>query len=96
MTAAPFKVACVQTNSVRDIAPNVEFAVGQIHAAGAAGADFIALPECVSMMEPAAHRMRENTPGEADHPALAAFKGYCRTETTDRLLALLDAAAEGQ
>jgi len=82
----PFTAACIQTNSARDIAPNLE-AVGDLaRRARDAGAEFIATPECVTMMEPDNALMREKAPGERGHPAIAAF-GDLAQETGAWLLA---------
>jgi len=69
----PFTVACVQTNSARDIEPNIDSVTPLVRAARAAGADFILLPENVSMLEPSSRQQREKAVPEDDHPALAAF-----------------------
>jgi len=74
----PFTVACVQTNSARDIEPNIEAVVPVVREARAAGADFILLPENVSMLEPSNRRQREKACLEEEHPALAAFRDLAR------------------
>lgn len=70
----PFRVACVQTNSGREIAENL-VAVGKLLSRAAAdGARLIITPENVAMMEPDSRRLREKAVAEAEHPALAAFR----------------------
>ncbi|MFO1152504.1 MAG: carbon-nitrogen hydrolase family protein [Rhodospirillales bacterium] len=71
---APFRVACVQTNSAREIALNIEPVVDLIRRARGGGADLVCLPENVSLMEPISRLMREKAPAEEDHPALAAYR----------------------
>ena len=81
-----FTVACIQTNSGRDIAPNLETVGGLVRRARDAGADFIATPECVTMMEPDNALMREKAPAERGHPAISAFGGLAK-ETEAWLMA---------
>ncbi len=68
-----FKVACVQVNAGRQIAPGIEAACDLVRQACEAGADFVLSPENVVMMEPCSHRLREKAFPEDEHPALAAF-----------------------
>jgi predicted amidohydrolase len=70
----PFKIACIQTNSARELAPNLDFAAAQIRTARAGGADLIALPENVAMMEPEGAKLRAKTQSEEKHEALSAFR----------------------
>lgn len=71
--ADPFSVACIQTNSGRDLQPNIDSAETLIREARQAGADLILLPENVSMLEPDDTLQREKALPEQDHPAVAAF-----------------------
>jgi predicted amidohydrolase len=80
------KVACIQTNSAREIAPNVAYVAEQVRAARSAGAELIALPENVAMMEPVSAKLREKAQPESAHTALAAFRDLAR-ETGAWLLA---------
>lgn len=89
-----FTVACIQTNSAREIAPNIEFVLSQIKAARDAGADFITMPECVGMMEPDNAKMRDKTPTEANHPALAAFQDAAKQTGTWILIGSLGVALD--
>ena len=72
------KVACVQTNSARDIATNLETVPPLVRAAKDAGAEFALLPENVGMLEPDTALWREKAFAEEDHPALAAFRALAR------------------
>jgi len=74
----PFRLACVQTNSGNDMAANVAAASAMARAARKAGADFIAFPECVAMMEMGRERVRAKAAPEARHAALAAFRDLAR------------------
>ncbi len=71
-------VACVQTNSARDIATNLEMVPPLVWAARGAGAEFVLLPENVGMLEPDPALWREKALAEDDHPALAAFSALAR------------------
>jgi predicted amidohydrolase len=73
-----FRAACVQTNSGREIGPNVVTVCERIRRARDLGADLVLLPENVSMMEPDNRLLREKAVPEADHPALAAFADAAR------------------
>ncbi len=74
----PFKLACVQTNSGREIAPNIEAAGTLVRAARSAGADLVALPENVAMLEPRSRLIKEKAAPEHEHAALAAFQALAR------------------
>ena len=71
--ADPFIVACIQTNSGRDLEPNIDAAETLIREAREAGADFILLPENVGMLEPDDTLQREKAQPERGHPAVDAF-----------------------
>jgi len=71
--SGPFRVACVQLNAARDIAPNIAAASTLIRAAKAQGAEFILTPENTGMIEPKRPQMLEKAKPEADHPAIPAF-----------------------
>lgn len=73
-----FKAACVQITAGRELAPNIEKAVRLGREARALGADFIAYPENVTMIEPVgAEAIRKALP-EAEHPAIPAFRAVAR------------------
>jgi predicted amidohydrolase len=68
------KVACVQTNSARDFAPNIEAVSGFVRDAAGAGAEFILLPETANLMEPKRRLLAEKVVAEDDDPMLAACR----------------------
>lgn len=70
---SPFRLACIQTNTGNDMAANIAAAETLIRQAHDAGADFIALPECVAMMEPDKALVREKAAPQDAHPALRRF-----------------------
>ncbi len=71
-------IACIQTNSGREIGPNFEAASVYVRQARDDGADLIALPENVSMVEPEGARLRAKAENEDRHQALAAFRDLAR------------------
>jgi predicted amidohydrolase len=76
--AKPFTVACLQTNSGRDIAANLAAVRPWIGRARDAGAELILLPENVAMLEPDERLQREKARPESEHPALQAFREAVR------------------
>ncbi len=72
--STPFRLACVQVNAGNDMAANIEAASAFARRARADGADFIAFPECVAMMEMGRERTLAKAHPEETHPALAAFR----------------------
>ncbi len=81
-----FRLACIQVNAGNDLAANIETASELTRAARAAGADFIAFPECVAMMEQGRERSLAAAAPAESHPALAAFRALA-AETGAWLLA---------
>ncbi|MCP4389947.1 MAG: carbon-nitrogen hydrolase family protein [Gammaproteobacteria bacterium] len=73
-----FRVACVQNTATRDIQSNVDWVCESIDSAVAAGAEFIALPETVGLIEPVNEQIPALTYGEADDIGLAAFRASAR------------------
>lgn len=71
--ADSFIAACIQTNSGRDLQPNIDAAETLIRDARQAGAEFILLPENVAMLEPDDALQREKALPEEGHPAVDAF-----------------------
>jgi predicted amidohydrolase len=71
--SAAFKVACIQLNAGRDIAPNIAGASALTREARAKGAQFILTPENTGMIEPKRSLLLEKAKPESDHPALPAF-----------------------
>lgn len=65
--STPFTAACVQTTSSRDISENIETVGALVKDAAGAGADFIALPETVNLMENKGKlRIEKITSGDGD------------------------------
>ena len=69
-----FTVACVQTNSARDVEPNIEMASQLVRRARDAGAELILLPEIVNLFEPRKALALEKARTQDEDPALAAFR----------------------
>ena len=69
-----FKAACIQNTATRDIDANVAWVCARIDEAAGAGADFIALPETVGLIEPVNEKIPAATYSEADDVGLAAFR----------------------
>jgi hypothetical protein len=74
-----FRAACIQNTATRDIDANIAAVCTQIDAAVAAGAEFIALPETVGLIEPVNAQIPAATSSEADDAGLAAFRDRART-----------------
>lgn len=83
---ARFTAAAVQVNASNDMDENIRSFSTLIRRAREAGADFIATPENVSMIEVGSENIRAKAADEASHPALAAFRSLAR-ETGAWLLA---------
>jgi predicted amidohydrolase len=73
-----FTAACVQVTAGREFDPNIRAAADLVRRARDAGADFIATPEVVGMIEPKRELHLEKARAEADNPALAAFRELAR------------------
>ena len=73
-----FRVACVQNTAGRDIEANVEAVCGLIDEAVDGGAEFIALPETVGLIEPVNERIPAATYTEAEDIGLTAFRARAR------------------
>jgi predicted amidohydrolase len=71
--SAAVKVACVQLNAAREIAPNIAAASALIREARANGAQFVLTPENTSMIEPKRPLLLEKAKPETEHPGIAAF-----------------------
>ena len=74
--AGPFTVACIQTNTGNDLAANLTAALALAREARNAGADLIALPEVVSLIEPDRDALVAQAQDENGHEALAAFAAF--------------------
>jgi len=68
------KIACIQLNAEREIAPNVAAASALIREAHAAGAQFVLTPENTAMIEPDRARLLAKARPEAEHPAVAPLR----------------------
>jgi predicted amidohydrolase len=69
-----FRAACIQNTASRDIAANIAWVCGRIDDAVAGGAEFIALPETVGLIEPVNAQIPAATSSETDDAGLAAFR----------------------
>jgi predicted amidohydrolase len=67
-------VACVQTNSARDVEPNIEMASQLVRGARDVGAELILLPEIVNMFEPRKALALEKARTQDEDPSLSAFR----------------------
>ena len=76
IVAGPFTVACIQTNTGNDLAANLTAALALAREARNAGADLIALPEVVSLIEPDRDALVAQAQDENGHEALAAFAAF--------------------
>lgn len=74
----PFTLACCQMTSQRDYAPNIEAARRLGRRAREAGADIIAFPENLAMMEPDRAAALAKALPESEHPVLAAMQDLAR------------------
>jgi predicted amidohydrolase len=74
----PFRAACIQNTATRDIEANIDWVCARIDEAAAAGAEFIALPETVGLIEPVNEQIPAATYAEAEDIGLAAFRGRAR------------------
>ncbi len=70
--------ACVQVNAGPEIGPNLETAAVLVRRARDAGAEFITLPENVSMVVQGRAKVLARVRPEADHPALPVFTELAR------------------
>ena len=94
MTA--FKAACVQLNSGNDMAVNLQAAETAIREAAARGAQLITLPEYAALLDGSGRVMRENSPVEEGHPALAKFRALARETGAWLLVGSLTVKLDGE
>ena len=73
-----FVAACVQVSASDDVAANTARAVAGIREAASRGADFIALPENVTLMAADAAAIKRAAAPEGDHAGLAAIAEAAR------------------
>ncbi|MDP1590965.1 MAG: nitrilase-related carbon-nitrogen hydrolase, partial [Prosthecobacter sp.] len=76
--AAVFKAACIQVNATNDMAVNIAAASKLTREAVAAGANFVLMPENVSMMEWGRDNITAKAMAESDHAALKAFRALAQ------------------
>jgi len=94
VSAAPLTAACVQVNAGPEIEPNLEAAALLVRRARDAGADFIALPENVSMIVQGRDKIRARVRSESDHPALPCFRDLAQETGAWLLVGSLGIALE--
>jgi predicted amidohydrolase len=73
-----FRAACIQNTASRDVEANIGWACKAIDEAVAGGAEFVALPETVGLIEPVNAQIPAATFSEEDDIGLAAFRGKAR------------------
>ncbi|MCW5699947.1 MAG: carbon-nitrogen hydrolase family protein [Rhodospirillales bacterium] len=90
-----FIVACVQTNSSREIEANIAAVAPLVRRARDADAAFILLPENVSMLEPDEDLLRRKARREQEHLALLALQNLAREVDAWLLIGSLAVKVEG-
>ncbi len=83
--SGPFKAACIQLSSAREVEPNIAAASDLVRRARDAGAELIMTPEVSDMMEPKRPLRLAKARDESSHAMLAAFRELAR-ETAAWLL----------
>ena len=73
-----FRAACIQNTATRDIEANIDWVCDRIDEAAAAGAEFIALPETVGLIEPVNEQLPAATFSEVDDIGLREFRARAR------------------
>lgn len=76
MTDSPktFRAACVQLTSSNEVAPNIEMSTQLIREAAGQGADFVLLPEMVSLLEQSSKNMFARVLPQSEDKALKAYR----------------------
>jgi predicted amidohydrolase len=69
-----FTAACIQNHAQNNINDNLPIVRNLIREAASKKVDFIALPECVSLMEPETEALKAKVPEERDHPFLPMYE----------------------
>ena len=87
-------VACIQLNADSDVERNLRLAAESVRQAAAQGARLIALPEYCVLLDGSGRVMREHSPAEGDHRALAALQALARETRAWLLLGSLTVALE--
>lgn len=73
-----FRLACLQTSSTDDMAANLAVAAKLVYQAADRRADFIALPEVFSLIQPDRSKLVAEAFAEQDHPALASCRDLAK------------------
>jgi len=73
-----FTAACIQNNAKNNIEDNLPIVRDLVRQAAGLNADFIALPECVSLLEPDNAALRAKVPAERDHPFIPMYQEEAR------------------
>ena len=94
MTAPVFTAACVQVSAGPEIGPNLEAAAVAVRRARDSGADFIALPENVSLIVQGREKTLARVRPESDHPALPVFRDLAKETGAWLLVGSLGIALE--
>ncbi len=81
-----FKAACIQNTATRDVAANIAWVCDRIDEAAGSGAEFIALPETVGLIEPVNAQIPAQTYSETDDQGLAAFRKKAAKHTANILV----------
>ena len=89
MSAGSVSVACVQVNAGTDMARNTETAIDLVRQACDAGAEFVAMPENVSLIVHGRERQIAEARTEEEHPALAAFRDVAAERNVTLLIGSL-------
>ena len=73
-----FIADCIQHNATENIETNLPIVKDLIHQALDHKADFITLPECVSLMEPNQDSLIQKAPEEREHPFLELYENEAK------------------
>ncbi len=90
--SAPARFACLQVNPGADLCTNVAAALALAREAVAGGARVLLLPEYAFLLHASGRVMRERSPREDAHPAVAAFAEFAREHRAWILLGSLTVA----
>ncbi len=74
-----FRAACIQNTATRNIGDNISWVWKRISQAQEEGADFIALPETVGLIEPVNAQIADACYSEEDDAGLGAFRNAAQT-----------------
>lgn len=73
-----FKAACIQNTATRDVKANIDWVCERIVEAHSEGADFIALPETVGLIEPVNEQISDRCFEQDKDTGLSAFRAQAR------------------